>query len=121
GRCYVGTAVVGGNEAQAVMAAMLDAGGKRGAKVERRGWTMKDRRDVLESMRAHYRRLAEPQRQMPALTPEANGDDDPSYGAADLSQVRPERAGGATVSPAPAKAEADSRTEQAQARRVPRG
>ena len=115
-RFYVGTAVVEGNEAEAVIAAMLDAVGKRGAKVERRGWTMKDRRDELESMRAHYRRLREPQRQMPALTPEANGDDDPSDGAADLSQVRPERAGGATVSPAPAKAEADSRPEQAQAR-----
>ncbi len=83
-RFYVGTAVVEGNEAEAVI--------------------------------AHYRRLREPQRQMPALTPEANGDDEPSDAAADLSQVRPERVGGAAVSPAPAKAEANSRTDQAQAR-----
>ncbi|TMI73352.1 MAG: hypothetical protein E6H05_09970 [Bacillati bacterium ANGP1] len=116
-RQCVGTAVVEGNEAEAVIAATLDAVGKRGAKVQRRGgWTMKDRRDELESMRAHYRHLREPQRQMPALAPEVNGDDEQADGAADLSQIRPERSGGATVSPPPAKSEVESRIDQGQAR-----
>lgn len=98
-RWCVGAAPVEGNEADAVIAATLDAVGKRGARSERRGWVMKDRRDELESMRAHYRRLREPQRQMPALAPEANGDDEPADVVADLSQIRPERPGGATVTP----------------------
>ncbi len=119
-RQCVGSAVVEGNEAEAVIAATLDAVGKRGAKLQRRGWTMKDRRDELESMRAHYRHLREPQRQMPALTPEANGDDEQADGVADLSQIRPERSGGAAVSPPPAKSEVEPRIDQGPARPAPR-
>jgi len=117
-RWCVGAAPVAENEADAVIAATLDAAGKRGARPQRWGWTMKDRRDELESMRAHYRRLREPQRQMPAMMPEAKGDDEPADVVADLSQIRPERPGGTPVAPQ-ASQEAGARPEQAQAR--PRG
>lgn len=110
-RLCTGTAVVEGNEADAVIGAALDAVGKRGARPGQRGWVMKDRRDELESMRAHYRRLREPQRQMPALSPEANGDEE-GADTADFSEVRPERPGGAAVTPEPAKHEATPRMEQ---------
>lgn len=62
---YVGSALVEGSDAEAVIAATLDAVGKRLSPVGRRGWMMRDRREELESMEAHYRRLREPQRQMP--------------------------------------------------------
>jgi sRNA-binding regulator protein Hfq len=108
----VGSAVVEGNEAEAVIAATLDAMGKRGAKPQRRGWGMKDRRDELESMRAHYRRLREPQRQMPELAPEDNGAED---AVTDQGQIRPERPGGAVIAPG-ARSEPAGRTEQATTR-----
>ncbi len=114
-----GTAVVEGNEADAIITATLDAVGKRGARLERRGWVMKDRRDELDSMRAHYRRLREPQRQMPALSPEANGDDEQADAVADPSQIRPERQGGAAVTPDPVKQDAGVRMDPA-ARQGPR-
>jgi sRNA-binding regulator protein Hfq len=118
----VGTAVVEENEAEAVIAATLDAVRKRGAGSQGRGWTMKDRREDLESMRAHYRRLREPQRQLPALTPEANGGEERTDEVADLSQIRPERPGGAAVaSEQPARSDAGSRTDQGVARAGPRG
>ena len=62
---YVGSALVEGSEAEAVIAGTLDAVSKRGSPLQRRGWMMRDRREELESMEAHYRRLREPQRQMP--------------------------------------------------------
>jgi sRNA-binding regulator protein Hfq len=116
----VGAALLEGNEAEAVIAATLDAVGKRGAKPQRRGWGMKDRRDELESMRAHYRRLREPQRQMPALAPEENGDENGAVEGADQAQIRPERPGGAAVGPE-GRAEAAARADQAPARSGPRG
>jgi sRNA-binding regulator protein Hfq len=94
----VGSAVVEGSEADAVIAATLDAVSKRGVKPQRRGWGMKDRRDELESMRAHYRRLREPQRQMPELAPEDDGVDNGADDAgADQGEIRPERPGGAAM------------------------
>ncbi len=114
-RWCVGSAPVEENEAEAVIEATLDAVSKRGARPQRRGWVMKDRRDELESMRAHYRRLREPQRQMPALAPEANGDDEPADVVADLSQIRPERPGGAAVAPE-APRDAGARPDQTPAR-----
>lgn len=65
----VGAAVNEGVEADALIVATLDAVAKREPRLQQRGWVMKDRRDQLESMRAHYRRLRMPQRQMPALSP----------------------------------------------------
>ena len=65
----VGAAVNEGAEADALIVATLDAVAKREPRLQQRGWVMKDRRDQLESMRAHYRRLRTPQRQMPALSP----------------------------------------------------
>lgn len=62
---YIGSALLEGSEAEAVIAATLDAVGKRGAALQRRGWMMRDRRDELESMEAHFRRLREPQRVLP--------------------------------------------------------
>jgi sRNA-binding regulator protein Hfq len=62
---YIGAALVEGSEAEAVIAATLDALGKRGTALQRRGWMMRDRQDELESMEAHFRRLREPQRVMP--------------------------------------------------------
>lgn len=62
---YVGTALLEGSEAEAVIAATLDALGKRGAASQRRGWMMRDRRQELQSMETRFRRLREPQRQMP--------------------------------------------------------
>jgi len=62
---YVGAALVEGSDAEAVIAAVLDALGKRGTALQRRGWMMRDRQDELESMEAHFRRLREPQRVMP--------------------------------------------------------
>ncbi|MDQ7842150.1 MAG: RNA chaperone Hfq [Armatimonadota bacterium] len=75
---YVGAALVEGSEAEAVIAATLDAVGKRGAPHRGRGWMMRDRREELESMEAHYRRLREPQRLMPrpARAPHERGPDD---------------------------------------------
>jgi sRNA-binding regulator protein Hfq len=64
---YIGAAIVEGSEAEAVIAATLDALGKRGTALQRRGWMMRDRQDELESMEAHFRRLREPQRVMPQL------------------------------------------------------
>lgn len=62
---YIGAALVEGSEAEAVIAATLDALGKRGTALQRRGWMMRDRQNELESMEAHFRRLREPQRVMP--------------------------------------------------------
>lgn len=64
---YVGTAMVEGSETEAVIGATLDAVTKRGTGLVRRGWAMRDRREELESMEAHYRRLREPQRRMPLI------------------------------------------------------
>lgn len=77
---YVGSALVEGSEAEAVIAATLDAVGKRGAPFGGRGWMMRDRREELESMEAHYRRLREPQRQMPrpARPPGEEGPGEPA-------------------------------------------
>jgi len=122
---YVGAALVEGSEAEAVIAATLDAVGKRGAPHRGRGWMMRDRREELESMEAHYRRLKEPQRLMPrpALFPPGAGPDDlgaqtgpggpaapavdvssppPDHGRVEegvttLEQIRPEHQGGAEV------------------------
>lgn len=117
----VGTAVVEENEAEAIIAATLDAICKRGTGSQRRGWTMKDRREDLESMRAQYRRLREPQRQLPSLSPEANGGEERTDEVADLSQIRPERPGGAAVASEPARSDAVTRTDQGSARAAPRG
>ena len=112
----VGSAVVEGSEADAVIAATLDAIGKRGVKPQRRGWGMKDRRDELESMRAHYRRLREPQRQMPELAPEDDGANDGADDAVpDQAQIRPERPGGAAMANV-ARPDAAARTDQPAAR-----
>ncbi|MGH2398658.1 MAG: hypothetical protein ACRDF6_02345, partial [bacterium] len=62
---YIGTAMVEGSETEAAIGATLDAVTKRGTGLVRRGWAMRDRREELESMEDHYRRLREPQRQMP--------------------------------------------------------
>lgn len=67
-RC-VGSSLVEGSDVEAVIAATLDALGKRGAARQRRRWMMRDRHDELESMEAHVRRLREPQRMMPRPTP----------------------------------------------------
>lgn len=85
---YVGSSVIEGNEADALINATLDAIAKRGARLPRRGWVMKDRRDQLESMRVHYRRLREPQRQMPALSKVEPGAEGPAPPA--LSEAGPE-------------------------------
>lgn len=115
----VGSAMLEDQEAEAVIAATLDAVGKRGATPERRGWMMKDRRDELESMRAHYRRLREPQREMPSLAPDANGDD--TARDADAAPIRPERVGGAAPASEPAPPERARATDPAQARVAGKG
>lgn len=116
----VGSAVVEGSEADAVIAASLDAIGKRGVKPQRRGWGMKDRRDELESMRAHYRRLREPQRQMPELAPEDDGANDGADAAVpDQGQIRPERPGGAAMANV-IRPDAGARTDPPAARPAPR-
>ncbi|HET6782188.1 MAG TPA: RNA chaperone Hfq [bacterium] len=101
---YVGTAVSEGNEAEAVIAATLEAIGKRTVQSDEGGWTMKDRRDQLEAMRAHYRSRREVQRELPVLSetersePELEEDEHPpEEGTARLAQIRPERPGGAAV------------------------
>lgn len=101
---HVGTAVSEGNEAEAVIAATLEAIGKRTVQPDQGGWTMKDRREQLEAMRAHYRSRREVQRELPVLSetersePAPEEDDRvPNNGSARLSQIRPERAGGAAV------------------------
>jgi sRNA-binding regulator protein Hfq len=118
---YVGSALVEGSDAEAVIAAVLDAVGKRGPALQRRGWMMRDRQDELESMEAHFRRLREPPRTMPqparlpALPPNGPGEvledgdaspaEQPATGdkwdeeeeRATLEQIRPERPGGAEV------------------------
>ncbi len=95
---YVGTAIEESNEAEAVIAATLEAVGKRTLQPDQGGWTMKDRREQLEAMRTHYRSRREVQRKLPALSetersPDEN-DDVPDDGAARLAQIRPERPGG---------------------------
>ncbi len=141
---YVGAALVEGSEAEAVIAATLDAVGKRGTALQRRGWAMRDRRDELESMEAHFRRLREPQRQMPrAARPPALPPDDPDEvldleppglrpeppnggpgvgeraradeGDVTLEQIRPERQGGAEV------AQPMNRSEMERGRFAPKG
>jgi sRNA-binding regulator protein Hfq len=118
---YVGSALVEGSDAEAVIAAVLDAVGKRGPALQRRGWMMRDRQDELESMEAHFRRRREPSRAMPqparlpalppngpgevledvdpspAEQPAAGGEWDEEEGVATLEQIRPERPGGAEV------------------------
>ncbi len=90
-RRYAGAAVVDGHDAEAVIAATLDALAQDAGRPQRRGWGMRDRREELESMRAQYRRLREPQRQMPALGPEA----DDAADVVDVAQIRPQASGGA--------------------------
>jgi len=96
---YVGAAVSSGSETEAVVAATLDAIGKRTQGPDPRRMAMKDRREQLESMRAHYRQVRGPQRQMPTAAPVAS--EAPPAKAedvgADLAEVRPERPGGAAV------------------------
>lgn len=65
---YVGTAMVEGSETEAAIGATLDAVTKRGTGLVRRGWAVRDRREELESMEAHYRRLREPQRRLPLVS-----------------------------------------------------
>jgi sRNA-binding regulator protein Hfq len=84
---YVGAALVEGSDAEAVIAAVLDALGKRGTMLQRRGWMMRDRQDELESMEAHFRRLREPQRVMPQP---ARGPAFPTNGPRDGSRELPE-------------------------------
>jgi sRNA-binding regulator protein Hfq len=91
---YAGAAVVGGHDAAAVIAATLDAVARDGERSPQRGWGMRDRREELESMRAQYRRLREPQRQMPSLGSEAESE---PADEVDVTQIRPERPGGAAV------------------------
>jgi len=98
---YVGAALVEGSEAEAVIAATLDAVGKRGAPHRGRGWMMRDRREELESMEAHYRRLKEPQRLMPRPAVDVSSPP-PDHGRVEegvttLEQIRPEHQGGAEV------------------------
>ncbi len=94
---HVGASVVSDSEAEAVIAATLDAVGKRTTALRKRGWAMKDRRDQLESMRAHYRQVRGPQRQVPAVAPEASEAVEAEEDVVtDLAQIRPERQG-ATV------------------------
>ncbi len=66
---------------------------------------MKDRREQLESMRAHYRQIRGSQRATPVVAPPAPSEPPPAE-AADVGAVepepsafRPERAGGAEVAP----------------------
>ena len=78
---------------------------------------MKDRRDELESMRAHYRRLREPQRQMPELAPEDDGANDGADAAvADQAQIRPEQPGGAAMASMARRPDAGAQTDQPAAR-----
>ncbi len=95
----VGTSVITGDEVEAVIEATLDAVGKRTPAPEKRGTSMKDRREQLESMRAHYRQVRGPQRQMPTVAP-APEERQPAQVdevVTDLAEVRPERPGGAAV------------------------
>ncbi len=116
---YVGAALVEGSETEAVVAATLDAVARRGEARERRGWIMRDRRDELESIEAHYRRLRGPQRQLPQpahppevaaemmgpAAPRADGEAadatevavPPEESDMTMEQLRPERQGGAEV------------------------
>lgn len=97
---YVGASMITSSEAEAAVGATLDAIGKRTRLSEERGIVMKDRREQLESMRAHYRQVRGPQRQVPVVAPvpsepqPAPANDD----VTDLTEVRPERQGGAAVS-----------------------
>ncbi|HEU4797483.1 MAG TPA: hypothetical protein VFT63_01065, partial [bacterium] len=70
---YVGTAMVEGSETEAAIGATLDAVTKRGTGLVRRGWALRDRREELESMEDHYRRLRGPQRRMPLAARPAEG------------------------------------------------
>lgn len=101
---HVGTAVSEGNEAEAVIAATLEAIGKRTLQSDEGGWTMKDRREQLEAMRAHYRSRREVQRDLPVLSESERSDpalEEEEHvqedGTARLEQIRPERPGGAAV------------------------
>lgn len=101
---HVGTAVSEGNEAEAVIAATLEAIGKRTLESDQGGWTMKDRREQLEAMRAHYRSRRDVQRELPVLSetersePALEEDDPmPEDATARMAQIRPERPGGAAV------------------------
>lgn len=62
---YVGTALVEGSEAEAVIAATLDALGKRSEGAARHGWVRQDRRQALEHLEDRFRRQREPEPQMP--------------------------------------------------------
>lgn len=93
---YVGVAVARGNDAEAVIVATLEAVAKRASPSARGGWVMKDRREQLDAMRAHYRRRREPQRQMPQVAPEGAGENSDDV-LANVAQIRPERQGGAAV------------------------
>lgn len=96
----VGVSVITGDEVEAVVEATLDAVGKRTPVPEKRGMSMKDRREQLESMRAHYRQVRGPQRQMPTVAPAPEEPQPAEVNdlVTDLAEVRPERPGGAAVS-----------------------
>ncbi len=101
----VGAALIGSSEIEAVIEATLDAVGKRTPGREQRRTAMKDRREQLESMRAHYRQIRGPQRATPVVAPPTPSEPPPAE-AADVgaveperTEIRPERAGGAEVAP----------------------
>lgn len=108
----VGAALIGTSDIEAVIEATLDAIGKRNPVREQRRTAMKDRREQLESMRAHYRQIRGPQRPMPVVAPPTPSEPLPADDAADSApeptEVRPERSGGAAVAPRePVRSEGD--------------
>ncbi len=94
---YIGASVIDANEPEAVISATLEAVSKRTSLGQKRGSTMKDRREQLESMRAHYRQVRGPQRQLPTVAPTGEPEASREDVGSGLAQIRPERQGGAAV------------------------
>ncbi|MGH2403629.1 MAG: hypothetical protein ACRDGN_04110 [bacterium] len=120
---HVGAEAVTSSEAEAVVGAVVDAAHKPARIVEGAGKVRSDRRKQFEGLRAHYERLiraesgartaaaveeapsADTVQDKPAETGEARDEEpssNPGHAAADdvvydMSEIRPERQGGATV------------------------
>lgn len=90
----VGTEVVTNSEAEAVVGAVLEAARKCGRPPARTGRPAPDRRRQFEGLRAHYERLVRAGGEPPTVPTPAPAEEDV---VSDLTEIRPEREGGATT------------------------
>ncbi len=94
----VGAAVVSSGDAEAVVAAVLDAARRPPRPAERTGRIRQDRRHQIEGLRQHYERLLRKEAGPPeAPAPQEIASSAPQVADEAPADIRPERQGGAAI------------------------